>query len=151
MGIKNPKEKYIARLKQRLYPAEIKEKKEVPIQLTLELDDSSPVTLNIKARLLTDHQGRTFMEYGSKDGLLELINLEEFEYRKEGNQRKLIPLSCLEKDAVYETDANGDIKTIYLSIYDSLCAPFRGTTEEVVNQIYRNISNMSVWERTGSH
>jgi len=151
MTKKNSHEGYISKLKQRLYSIDIKEKKEINLELKKIGKYSCPIMVQLKARLLTDNRGRNFLEYGSRNGLLELINLEEFEYRKENDQEKLIPLSCLEKDAVYETDANGDIKTIYLSIYDSLCAPFRGTTEEVVNQIYRNISNMSVWERTGSH
>jgi len=150
-AIKNPVERYIARLKKRLYPIDIKEKKEIGLKLERIGKDSCPIMIKLKARLLTDNLGRTFIEYGSRDGLLELINLEDFEYREDSNQEKLIPLSCLEKDAVYETDAGGNIKKIYLSIYDSLCAPFRGTTEEIINQIYKNISNMSVWERTNNN
>jgi len=148
---KDPLERYIARLKRRLYPIEIKEKKEINLELERKGKNSRPLNVKFKARLLKDNQGRTFIEYGSSKGLLELINLEDFEYREEGGTGKLVPISCLEKDAAYETDADGNIKKIYLSIYDSLCAPFRGTNEEIINQIYRNIENMSVWERPSSY
>jgi len=135
--ITDPLKRHIARLKRELYSIEIGENRPAvrPIRLAA---SSSPETVEseIPIRLLiSKDRQRFFMEYNSREGLLNLVDFFHYEYDRESSM--IIPSSCLDYDATYDLDEKGNITKIYLDLEESLTSAFRPAGEGIIEKVIR--------------
>lgn len=143
MTKKLSKEKYVAKLKRELYPIAIKENQEKKMRCGERMGQS----INFSTRALIAEKGqRIFLEYGSYDGKLRLIDFRDLRYKKDETEESLFPLCNLVKDATYDTNEKGEITKIYLGIEDSLVAPFRCGIDELEKEVRKEIIHAHVWK-----
>jgi len=138
MTKKLSKEEYFSRLKQRLFPISIKENIGMRIEYKNKITENKVVTREVHLRALIAEKGtRIFLESGSQNEKLRLIDFRTFKYAISKDGESLIPLCNLVKEATYDTNEKGDITMIYLGIEDSLVAPFRCGINNLEEQIMK--------------
>ena len=138
----------IAKLKRELYPVAIKENISWKMRYGKEVMGNRMILEEISVRvLIAEKSTRIFIESGSCDGKLRLIDFRDFKYRKDENGESLVPLCNLVKKATYDTNEKDDITTIYLSPEDSLVAPFRCGINELEEEIKREATHAGLWTK----
>jgi hypothetical protein len=131
-------EDYILRLKQRLFPISIKENIGMRIEYKNKIAENKAITGEVHLRALIAEKGtRIFLESGSQNEKLRLIDFRTFKHVVSKDGESLIPLCGLVEEAAYNQDEKGDITMIYLGIEDSLVAPFRCGINNLEEQIMK--------------
>jgi len=141
-------EEYFDRLKQKLYPILIRENVSWKMRYGKEVMGNRVILGEIFVRaLIAEKSTRIFIESGSCNGKLRIIDFRDFRYRKDENGESLVPLCNLVKEATYDTNEKGDITTIYMGIEDSLVAPFRCEINELEKEIKREAAHACLWTK----
>jgi len=137
MAEKISKEEYLTR--QRLWPIDIKENIRETLNLKISSNIYGLLEKDVSLRFLIDSTGeRIFMEQGSNRGLLNLIDLHEFDYDLDNPSRGIIPFSILTHRAIYDSREDGDITRIYLRMEDALTAPYRRAEDGFIEKTGRD-------------
>lgn len=145
MTKKLSEEEKIARLKIKLYPIDIAETRQVIRSINLAVDSSQEtIEAEIPIRvLISKDRQRFFMEYNSKDGLLNLVDFDGYEYDRKN--LRIVPIGCLNHDATYDLNEAGEITRIYLHIEEALTSPFRLVEEGILEKSIKREDDGGFW------
>jgi hypothetical protein len=83
------------------------------------------------------------MEYNSKDGLLNLVDFDSYEYDRES--LRIVPIGCLNRDATYDLNEAGEITRIYLHTEEALTSPFRLAEEGILEKVIVREDDEGFW------